>query len=221
MGAITISVQFFKTGVVSTSKDSVNRNLCLDTLKDVNTTHTTYNVCDFNLSESLIEGQQYTISAKVNTSSHKKSVGFYLSGGSMNLGSWQAVTESGIYKVTFTATSAHASNTAGAGHGYIRVYSSNNTSIQGSTTVTGTANVGWLKLEEGNTATHWCANSADSKQMLIIDYLTDENGTILTDENGEELGYSVTDTNWHGFVEGYNAMSIFHDHIMMNEIIEW
>ena len=91
--------------------------------------------------------------------------------------------------------------------------------------------------------------SKDSVKMLIIDYLTDENGTILTDENGEELGYSVsdtnwhyltdengtiltdengevlgysvTDTNWHGFVEGYNAMSIFHDHIMMNEIIEW
>ena len=94
--------------------------------------------------------------------------------GSMNLGSWQAVTESGIYKVTFTATSAHASNTARAGHGYIRVYSSNNTGTQGSTAITGTANVGWLKLELGETATPWCANSADNNQMLIYNYLTDE-----------------------------------------------
>lgn len=195
--------------------------MCLDTLKDSGSTHTTYNICDFNLAESLVEGQKYTISAMVNTSEEKKTVAFYLSGGSMALSGWKAVTESGIYKATFTATAAHASNTAGAGHGYIRVYSSNNTGTQGSTAITGTANVEWLKVEVGETATQWCANSADSKQMLIIDYLTDENGTILTDENGEELGYSVTDTNWHGFVEGYNAMSIFHDHIMMNEIIEW
>lgn len=167
MGAITISVQFFKTGVVSVSKTSENKNLCLDTLKDAGKVHTTYNVCDYNLSESLVEGKKYTISAKVNTSSEKKSVAFYLSGGSMKLGGWFAVKDSGAYTATFTATAAHASSASGGGHGYLRVYTSNNSDIQGSTALTGTANVEWIKLEEGSTVTPWCANSADEEHGFI------------------------------------------------------
>lgn len=195
--------------------------MCLDTLKDSGSTHTTYNICDFNLAESLVDGQKYTISAMVNTSEEKKSVAFYLSGGSMGLGSWQAVTESGIYKVTFTATSAHASNTAGTGHGYIRVYASNNVGGQGSTAITGTANVEWLKVEVGETATQWCPNNASENYYWQDIRLVDESGNYLTQENGFYLTYNITSDAWNGFYEGNDKMSIYQDYIKLNELIEW
>lgn len=191
-----MSVNFNKTGVIKTSGNEINKNLCLDTTKDFGKSHTTYGIVDFNLSESLIENQKYTITAKVNTSSEKKSVAFYLSGGSLQLSSWLVINNDKIYKATFTANSNHASNTAGSGHGYIRVYVSNNTTSQGSTTVTGTANVDWLKLEKGTLSTPWCMNEND-------------------------WGYVG---NNHGFIETRDTseiMSVYENHIQTTEFIEY
>ena len=127
------------------------RNLLLNSKKDAGQSHTSYAVANFNFSEALVSGNHYTIIAKVNTSSQKKSVAFYHSGGSYQMGGWRPISSNGIYKVSFTATSNMASQTSGSGYGFCRVYTSNNSGKgQGSTTLSGTANVEWITLYWGS-----------------------------------------------------------------------
>lgn len=144
-------------------------NLLLDTLKDQNKTHTTYGIADFNFSESLIEGKKYTVTAKINTSPERLWVGFFHSGGTNSMRpdgqslAWFPISEDGCYQVTFTATAAMAAFTTGIGYGFCRVYiSSNPAGSQGSMTISGTANVDWIKIEKGTVATPWTANVADT-----------------------------------------------------------
>ena len=79
------------------------------------------------------------------------------------MGAWQPISPNNIYNITFTANSNMASQTSGIGYGFCRVYvSNNNATMQGSTTVTGTANVEWIKITKGEYATVWSANPLDS-----------------------------------------------------------
>lgn len=82
-----------------------NRNLLLDSRKNAGVNKSTYDIGDYNLSESLVEGKTYTISAKVN-SSGKQSYAFYLSGGSIGLDpAWHLIGNTDGYCVgIFTAT---------------------------------------------------------------------------------------------------------------------
>lgn len=150
-----------------------NRNLLVDSRKNQGKSLSTYDIGDYNLSESFVAGKTYTISARGNWSSDKKSYAFFLSGGSGGLVHWPTCCADGYMVGSFTATSDHASNTAGAGHGFIRVYISNNIgSYQGSTALSGTANVDWIKVEEGDIATGWTPNQNDSdyaNQMIEYD----------------------------------------------------
>ena len=164
------SVSFNKNGIVSAGNgNDVNSNMLINSMKYLGTSSGSYGIGDFNLSESMVVNNIYTISAHINTSSEKKAVGFFLSGGSISLKSWIPITEDGYYTATFTTTSTMANNTGKSGsntsistsHGYVRVYISNNTTSQGSTTVTGTANVDWIKLEKSDTPTHWIQNVND------------------------------------------------------------
>ncbi len=187
-----MSVNIQKTGVIQSGTEQVNNNLLLDTLKDSGKSHTTYNIADYNFSESLVNGNKYTIIAKINTSSEKKSVAFYHSGGSYSMSSWLPITSNRIYKYTFTANSNMASQTSGAGHGYCRVYISNNeNAYQGSTTVTGTANVEWIKIVKGEYASVWSANPSDSYYIST-----------------------------HGFMEESEIAKIFKEHIEAPQFYE-
>lgn len=187
-----MSVNITKTGIVYAGSDSIAKNLLIDTLKDSGKSHSTYNIVDFNFSESLVSGNKYTIIAKVVTSSEKQRVGFYHSGGSYIMNTWQPIAINSIYKVTFTATSNMASQTSGSGHGYCRVYVSNNAGAQGSTAVTGSANVEWIKIYEGEADSMWIPNEADS--------------------------YFVT--NYHGFIEDDDIANIFEGHVEANQFYE-
>ena len=137
---------------------SENTNLLNNPTADAGQSHTTYNVADFNLNTSLVAGQMYTVTAKVNTSHERKSVGFYHSGGTYimpipyNFSAFVPIQSNNIYSVVFIATTDMAAQTSGSGHGFIRVYSSNfENAIQGSEPITGTANVEWIKCESGCT----------------------------------------------------------------------
>ena len=187
-----MSVNIAKNGIITASMDLIDKNLLIDTLKDSGKSHTTYGIVDFNFSESVVSGNKYTIIAKIITSSEKKSINFYHSGGSYNMSSWLPISNDGIYKVTFTATSNMASQTSGNGHGFCRVYSSNNTNAQGSTAVTGTANVEWIKIYAGEKNSMWTPNELDS--------------------------YFVT--NYHGFIEDDDIAKIFKSHVEANQFYE-
>lgn len=157
-----------------------NQNLLLNTLKDNGKTHTTYDIADYNFSESLVSGQAYTITAKINTSSEKTYVGFYHSGGSTSMSGWVPVTADGLYTKTFTADSTMAGYTTGAGHGFCRVYISNNPSgTQGSYALAGSANVVWIKIEKGNKPTiPWCFNKSEISQIVLDNSGFNNNGVV-------------------------------------------
>ena len=100
-------------------------------------------------------------------SNEKKAFAVYHSGGSIMCGPWIANAGNGIYKWSFEATSAMASQTTGGGYGYARVYVSNNTGPQGSTALSGTANVEWIKIEEGSISTGFIPNSTDTLYSVL------------------------------------------------------
>ena len=157
------------------------RNLLADTKKDKDQTHSTYNICDFNFTESIVEGEVYTLSASVTTSAEKKGIAFYHSGGSIIMGTWYPISADGLYVATFTGTAAMAAQTQGLGHGFCRVYvSNNNATAQGSTPITGTANVNWIKIEKGAKATDWTPAPEDQNGIKSITgqyYLSTSNQT--------------------------------------------
>lgn len=156
------------TGTIDADQLSANAviiggvNLLANSKKDAGQSHSTYNVCDFDFTEQLKEGQKYTLTAKVNVSADKKAVRFYHSGGATAFSpAWLPVSEDGTYTVTFTATAAMAEKTGGAyGFGFCRCYASNNTS-GGYTPLTGTANVEWIQIERGNRASDWSSSAKD------------------------------------------------------------
>ena len=157
-----------------------NENLLLDTMKEYGQSRTTYNIGDFNFSKALVSGNTYTVTCKANMSTEKKCIILCRSGGTISIGDKQAKNNSGIYSWSFVATSNMASQTSGAGYGYARLYVSNNEmAIQGSTTLTGTANVDWIKIEEGNVSTPYLPNPADTKYSGL-----GFNGTTVYDTSG-------------------------------------
>lgn len=139
-----------------------NDNLLKNSTQGIGISQTAYNLQDYNFSKALVAGTTYTITCKINMSDEKKAFAVYHSGGSIMCGPWIANTGSGVYTWSFAATSQMASQTSGGGHGYARVYVSNNNGPQGSTALSGTANVDWIKIEEGTVSTGFIPNSADA-----------------------------------------------------------
>ena len=144
-----------------------NENLVKNSTQGAGLSQTTYNLQDYNFSKALVAGTTYTITCKINMSNEKKAFAVYHSGGSIMCGPWIANAGNGIYKWSFEATSAMASQTTGGGYGYARVYVSNNTGPQGSTALSGTANVEWIKIEEGSISTGFIPNSTDTLYSVL------------------------------------------------------
>lgn len=132
---------------------AIGANLLKNSI-DKNQSTTAYMVKSYNLSEMLTVNQQYTYQIKANLSDEKKMIGIWVGGGSYCAGTSQK-NKSGMYSVTFTASSNMADKT------YVNVYCSNNTGVQGSTAVTGTCEIEWIKLEKGSMATPWVPNIND------------------------------------------------------------
>ena len=142
-------------------------NLLIDTAKGAGQVKTTYNLWDYNFSQALVNGTTYTITCKMTMTSEKKSFAVYHSGGSIICGNWVANKGDGIYTYSFVANANMASQTSGAGYGYARVYVSNNNGAQGSTALSGSAGVEWIKIEEGSKFTGYCPNTADAAYSVL------------------------------------------------------
>ena len=159
--AISVKADEINLSVSSTytTKDDFNaleiggRNLLLKSKEGISINPSEYFCAAFELSEELVEGEEYTIQCNANCSSEKKSMAAYVGGGTyecVDFTSWIAVEGDNTYVHTFTATADMVS-----ANDYIRIYASNNLGSQGSTEVTGTCVVNWIKLEKGNKATDW------------------------------------------------------------------
>ena len=139
-----------------------NENLLLDTMKDKDQTHTTYNFADFHFSKSLVSGNTYTVTCKINLSEERKHIMVCHSGGTIEIINWDK-NNNGVYSGSFVATSNMSSQTSGSGHGYARVYVSTiEGNIQGSNPLSGSGNVEWIKIEEGSVSTPYLPNPADT-----------------------------------------------------------
>lgn len=138
-----------------------NANLVLDS-KTQSQSNSAYMVKAYTLSENFIEGQVYTYQIKARLSDEKQMIGVWVGGGTYCAGTSQK-NSTGYYKVTFTATASMTQyNTA-------HVYCSNNTGTQGSTPVTGTCYIDWIKIEKGNKATPWVSHVNDSNATTVSD----------------------------------------------------
>ena len=180
-----MGVELRKEGIWKIEGETISKNILINSLKDKDLEHTTYNIADFNLSEKTIEGEVYTVSAQVITSQEKVSVKFYHSGGNIGMGdTWLPVNEQNFYYRTFTATAQMENRTQGIGNGYCRVYVSNNPSGSGQSSyaLAGTAHVNWIKLEKGSIATPWVPNEQDEIYTSSAASLTEntiKNQTVI------------------------------------------
>lgn len=138
-----------------TQNDDVQSNNIIVDSKNQTQNTSQYMVKTYELEERLIPGLTYTWSMKANLSSEKKAIGIWVGGGTYIAGDIQQKTSNGVYQCTFVANTNHAV------YNTINVYCSNNTGTQGSTAVTGTCTIEWIKIEKGDTATPWCASKID------------------------------------------------------------
>lgn len=131
------------------------RNLLLDSngtgrLKDPSS----YCCASYYISEyePLKSGYDYTITINFTASEERKGILPYVGGGSYPIGVWRSIELDGTYTYSwqFTATDNMASASQ-----FINVYSSTTGIYQGSTSISGTCYINWIKLEKGNKATDW------------------------------------------------------------------
>ena len=109
-----------------------------------------YLAAAYNLSEPLVAGETYTLQYWF-TNSGRTATCPYVGGGSLNIGSWVAITnDSTHYSYTFSPTASMAS-----ANQFINIYASTTGTTQGSTAISGTFTVTKAKLEKGHKATDW------------------------------------------------------------------
>lgn len=117
-----------------------------------------YAVTSYELSETLVLNQIYTITMKAKLTPDLKWIGIWSDGGGTNFANCQARNENNFYKWTVTCNSSNSN------HNIFTIFASNNNVgvMQGNTPKTGTCEIEWIKLEKGSIATPWCPNPADS-----------------------------------------------------------
>lgn len=117
-----------------------------------------YAVTSYELSETLVLNQIYTITMKAKLTPDLKWIGIWSDGGGTNFAGCQARNENNFYKWTVTCNSSNAT------HNIFTIFASNNDVgvMQGNTPKTGTCEIEWIKLEKGSVATPWCPNPIDA-----------------------------------------------------------
>ncbi|MGD6778843.1 phage tail spike protein [Sutcliffiella horikoshii] len=139
-----------------------------------------YALNDYALTESLVAGEQVTITMKATLGSDRDFFGIYNSGGSTNLINLVGSNlENGVYKKTFNWSVGTSSNT------FLRVYHMNSADLDIST-------IEWIKLERGNVATDYTLAPEDIDSSLKekasntdLDALAEIVSTVSADLNNK------------------------------------
>lgn len=162
----------------------------------INITNNSYNTANFNLSEEIVSGTQYTATIKGTLGSDRQYYGMWMGGGYTGIGQFTNH-GNGLFTMTFTGPSSVAGNNSRTA---VNIYavpssgSSNNT-------------IKWIKIERGSKSTPWCPNSADTLATTM--------GLTQTKEHDcSGFGYDGTRTGTFGWTSNspkYQASTYISD----------
>lgn len=164
----------------------------------------------------LTIGETYTVQINATTTAERNFIGLWIGGGSYSLYMWGSnVVTAGTR--TYTGTFKLSDHAEGQKN-FVNVYSSTTGGVQGSTPISGTCTVNWIKLEKGNKATDWSPAPEDVDEK-IDDIQIGGRNILKNSKNGivcTGTDYSSTTTpgatittkatgigNAHRFIEGF------------------
>lgn len=164
----------------------------------------------------LTIGETYTVQINATTTAERNFIGLWIGGGSYSLYMWGSnVVTAGTR--TYTGTFKLSDHAEGQKN-FVNVYSSTTGGAQGSTPISGTCTVNWIKLEKGNKATDWSPAPEDVDEK-IDDIQIGGRNILKNSKNGivcTGTDYSSTTTpgatittkatgigNAHRFIEGF------------------
>lgn len=164
----------------------------------------------------LTIGETYTVQINATTTAERNFIGLWIGGGSYSPYMWGSnVVTAGTR--TYTGTFKLSDHAEGQKN-FVNVYSSTTGGVQGSTPISGTCTVNWIKLEKGNKATDWSPAPEDVDEK-IDDIQIGGRNILKNSKNGivcTGTDYSSTTTpgatittkatgigNAHRFIEGF------------------
>lgn len=112
----------------------------------------------------LTIGETYTVQINATTTAERNFIGLWIGGGSYSPYMWGSnVVTAGTR--TYTGTFKLSDHAEGQKN-FVNVYSSTTGGVQGSTPISGTCTVNWIKLEKGNKATDWSPAPEDVDEKI-------------------------------------------------------
>ncbi|NSC84680.1 collagen-like protein, partial [[Ruminococcus] gnavus] len=164
----------------------------------------------------LIVGETYTVQINATTTAERNFIGLWIGGGSYSAYMWGSNVVT-VGTRTYTGTFKLSDHAEGQ-KDFVNVYSSTTGGVQGSTPISGTCTVNWIKLEKGNKATDWSPAPEDVDEK-IDDIQIGGRNILKNSKNGivcTGTDYSSTTTpgatittkatgigNAHRFIEGF------------------
>ena len=169
----------------------------------------------------LTIGETYTVQINATTTAERNFIGLWIGGGSYSLYMWGSnVVTAGTR--TYTGTFKLSDHAEGQKN-FVNVYSSTTGGVQGSTPISGTCTVNWIKLEKGNKATDWSPAPEDVDEKIDDIQIggrnilkNSKNGIVCTGTDHSSTttpGATITTKatgigNAHGWIEGFYTTTV-------------
>ena len=112
----------------------------------------------------LTIGETYTVQINATTTAERNFIGLWIGGGSYSPYMWGSNVVT-VGTRTYTGTFKLSDHAEGQKN-FVNVYSSTTGGVQGSTPISGTCTVNWIKLEKGNKATDWSPAPEDVDEKI-------------------------------------------------------
>lgn len=164
----------------------------------------------------LTIGETYTVQINATTTAERNFIGLWIGGGSYSPYMWGSnVVTAGTR--TYTGTFKLSDHAEGQKN-FVNVYSSTTGGVQGSTPISGTCTVNWIKLEKGNKATDWSPAPEDVDEKIDDIQIggrnilkNSKNGIVCTNTDHSSTttpGATITTKatgigNAYGWIEGF------------------
>lgn len=164
----------------------------------------------------LTIGETYTVQINATTTAERNFIGLWIGGGSYSPYMWGSNVVT-VGTRTYTGTFKLSDHAEGQKN-FVNVYSSTTGGVQGSTPISGTCTVNWIKLEKGNKATDWSPAPEDVDEKIDDIQIggrnilkNSKNGIVCTDTDHSSTttpGATITTKatgigNAYGWIEGF------------------